>query len=80
MSWATLLSAVFLGFGLASALPQNSEEPTPTLTTSTAVASPSNPSSTLPSQVPLPPLQPWCPSPIFCPGAVRTAYILPDVA
>ncbi|EEB93075.1 hypothetical protein MPER_08319 [Moniliophthora perniciosa FA553] len=36
---------------------------------STVVASPSAaPTSPLPSQVPLPPRQSWCPSDIFCPG------------
>ncbi|OBZ71163.1 Trehalase [Grifola frondosa] len=43
----------------------------PSITVSTAVASPTVPlSSTLPSQVPLPPVQAWCPSQIFCAGAL----------
>jgi hypothetical protein len=38
----------------------------------TSVASPTaSLSATLPSQVPPPPPQAWCPSKIFCPGAVR---------
>lgn len=41
----------------------------PSITISTAVASPSVPlESLLPSQVPLPPKQAWCPSEIFCAG------------
>lgn len=44
----------------------------PTITVQTAVPSPSaSLGDTLPSQVPLPPKQAWCPSEIFCPGAVR---------
>ena len=75
MSWTTFLSAVLLGVEFANALP-NPQQPPPTLTISTAVASPSSPaSSTLPSQVPLPPTQPWCPSEIFCAGPVSTAWI-----
>jgi len=43
----------------------------PSITLSTAVASPTVPlSSFLPSQVALPPQQPWCPSEIFCAGEV----------
>ena|SRR6267154_4683292 len=38
------------------------------ITQVTSVASPmASLSATLPSQVPLPPLQAWCPSKIFCP-------------
>jgi alpha,alpha-trehalase len=41
-------------------------------TQATSVASPTaSLSATLPSQVPPPPPQAWCPSKIFCPGAVR---------
>ena len=76
MRWTTLLSAVLLGVELVIAVP-NPQQPPPTLTFSTAVASPSSPSSSLPSQVPLPPTQPWCPSEIFCAGPVSPAY---DVA
>ena len=75
MSWTTLLSAVLLGVEFATALP-NPQQPPPTLTISTAVASPSGPaSSTLPSQAPIPPTQPWCPSEIFCAGPVSAAWI-----
>ncbi|KAG2069034.1 glycoside hydrolase family 37 protein [Suillus decipiens] len=43
----------------------------PTLTTSTAVASPSAPlGATLPSQAPLPPTQGWCIGQIFCAGSL----------
>jgi len=70
MSWTTLLSAVLLGVELVTALPQQAP---PTLTISTAIASPSSPaSSPVPSQAPLPPTQPWCPSEIFCAGSVST--------
>ncbi|EEB90625.1 hypothetical protein MPER_11142, partial [Moniliophthora perniciosa FA553] len=48
-----------------------------------AVAKPSAaPSSPLPSQVPVPPKQPWCPSDIFCAGpllqSVNLANLYPD--
>ncbi|KIP05208.1 glycoside hydrolase family 37 protein [Phlebiopsis gigantea 11061_1 CR5-6] len=44
---------------------------TPSITFSTAVASPSVPlTNALPSQIPLAPLQPWCPSEIFCAGEI----------
>ncbi len=43
----------------------------PSITLVTSVASPTAPlTATLPSQVPLPPVQAWCPSEIFCAGAV----------
>lgn len=75
MNWKTLLGIVLLPIPLVIALPNPQDsESLPTLTFSTAVASPSNPSSTLPSQIPVPPTQPWCPSQIFCPGAVSAAY------
>uniref|UniRef100_A0A0W0FR90 alpha,alpha-trehalase n=1 Tax=Moniliophthora roreri TaxID=221103 RepID=A0A0W0FR90_MONRR len=50
---------------------------------STVVASPSAaPTSLLPSQVPLPPRQSWCPSEIFCAGpllqSVNLANLFPD--
>ncbi|KAI0365322.1 glycoside hydrolase [Pilatotrama ljubarskyi] len=58
----------------ARALPQaapSSATAPPSITISTAIASPSLPlSSALPSQVPLPPAQAWCPSRIFCAGAL----------
>jgi hypothetical protein len=42
------------------------------ITQVTSVASPTaSLSATLPSQVPPPPPQAWCPSKIFCPGAVH---------
>jgi hypothetical protein len=48
----------------------------PTITEATSVASPTAPlTATLPSQVALPPLQPWCPSEIFCAGAVRQTFL-----
>ena len=75
MSWTTLLNAVLLGVELVTAVPNPQQAP-PTLTFSTAVASPSSPaSSLLPSQAALPPTQPWCPSEIFCAGSVSTACI-----
>ncbi|KAI6096293.1 glycoside hydrolase family 37 protein [Pisolithus croceorrhizus] len=47
------------------------ETSVPTLTISTSVPSPTVPlTATLPSQAPLPPVQPWCIGQIFCPGAV----------
>jgi len=70
MSWTTLLSAVFLGVKLVTAVPNPQQQSSPTLTYSTVAASPSNPTSSLPAQVALPPTQPWCPSEIFCPGQV----------
>ncbi|KAI0298093.1 glycoside hydrolase [Multifurca ochricompacta] len=43
----------------------------PTITLATSVASPTaSLTATLPSQVALPPVQAWCPSEIFCPGAL----------
>ncbi|KAG9308844.1 hypothetical protein JVU11DRAFT_11474 [Chiua virens] len=41
----------------------------PTVSVTTAVASPTVPSTNLvPSQAPLPPVQSWCIGQIFCPG------------
>lgn len=83
MCWVTSLGTVLLGLGLASAVPspQNSDSPS-TLTISTAVATASNPSASLPPQIPLPPTQAWCPSEIFCPGSllqtVNLAELYPD--
>ncbi|KAI0917618.1 hypothetical protein AcW1_007218 [Taiwanofungus camphoratus] len=52
---------------------------TSSVTISTAVPSPSAPlSSVLPSQVPLPPVQAWCPSEIFCAGALLQTLNLAD--
>ncbi|KAI9454058.1 trehalase [Lactarius psammicola] len=43
----------------------------PSITLVTSIASPTAPlTATLPSQVPLPPVQAWCPSEIFCAGAL----------
>ncbi|KAI0823980.1 glycoside hydrolase [Trametes gibbosa] len=83
LSTAVFASAVLQG---VRALPQaalSSATSPPTVTISTAVASPSvSLSATLPSQVPLPPTQPWCPSRIFCAGAliqsVNLARLYPD--
>ena len=74
MSWTALLSAVLLGAELVTAVPNPQQAP-PTLTFSTAVASPSSPlASNLPPEVALPPTQPWCPSQIFCAGAVSATH------
>ncbi|KAH9891900.1 glycoside hydrolase [Cubamyces lactineus] len=67
---AVLASALLQG---VRALPQGplSSATAPSITLSTAVASPSAPlSSPVPSQVPLPPTQAWCPSRIFCAGSL----------
>ncbi len=55
------------------ALPQaDVSTETPSITLSTSIASPTVPlTNTIPSQVPLPPTQAWCPSQIFCAGEVR---------
>ncbi|KAG8911352.1 hypothetical protein FRC01_005757, partial [Tulasnella sp. 417] len=55
---------------------------TPT-SASTAIPSPTgSPDATLPSQSPVPPKQAWCPSDIFCAGAllqtVNIAHLYPD--
>jgi alpha,alpha-trehalase len=48
----------------------------PSVTISTAVASPTVPlTNTVPSQQPLPPVQAWCPSKIFCAGEVRSHLV-----
>ncbi|KAI0329049.1 glycoside hydrolase [Cubamyces sp. BRFM 1775] len=68
---AAVLASAFL-HGVR-ALPQGalSSATAPSITLSTAVASPSAPlSSAVPSQVPLPPTQAWCPSRIFCAGSL----------
>ncbi|KAK7689932.1 hypothetical protein QCA50_006571 [Cerrena zonata] len=73
MMWTTLTAALCL-LEVVGALPQTQTAPgtstgVPSLTLSTAVASPTVAlSSALPSQIPLPPKQPWCPSEIFCAG------------
>ncbi|KAH8829448.1 trehalase [Flagelloscypha sp. PMI_526] len=59
--------------GLATALPQAaSSSGVPSITVTTAVAQPSNGDldAKLPKQVALPPKQDWCPSEIFCAGAL----------
>ncbi|CDO72204.1 Glycoside Hydrolase Family 37 protein [Trametes cinnabarina] len=77
LATAVLASALLQG---ARALPQasvSSATTPPTITISTAVASPSVPlSSPIPSQVPLPPKQAWCPSRIFCAGELLQAVNL----
>ncbi|KAI0671160.1 glycoside hydrolase [Trametes maxima] len=70
LSTVVLAPALLQG---ARAFPQGvqSSATAPSITISTAVASPSAPlSSALPSQVSLPPTQAWCPSKIFCAGAL----------
>ncbi|KAI0060461.1 glycoside hydrolase family 37 protein [Artomyces pyxidatus] len=55
----------------ATSPPTGVDTGVPTITEQTSVASPTaSLSSTLPSQVPLPPAQAWCPSEIFCAGPV----------
>jgi len=74
--WALLANAIHI----ARAVPQAATTTAPTsvitgvatLTQVPATASPTAPlTATLPSQVPVPPVQAWCPSEIFCAGAVR---------
>ncbi|TFY59876.1 hypothetical protein EVG20_g7628 [Dentipellis fragilis] len=70
----TKLAATVFIAQAARAAPQGSvtaltSVPAPTVTVSTAIASPSaSLSATLPSQIPDPPKQAWCPSEIFCAG------------
>jgi alpha,alpha-trehalase len=76
--WAIAACAI----NVAHAVPQNSitappgiSTGAPSITLVTSVASPTAPlTATLPSQVPLPPVQAWCPSEIFCAGAVRHVF------
>lgn len=74
--WTTSIAALCL-LEAAVALPQTQTAPgtstgAPSLTYSTVVASPTvSLTNALPSQVPLPPKQDWCPSEIFCAGQVR---------
>lgn len=50
----------------------------PSITLSTSIASPTEPlTNVLPSQEPLPPVQAWCPSQIFCAGSVRLSSTRP---
>ena len=74
--WALLANAIHI----ARAAPKAATTTAPTslitgvatLTQAPATASPTAPlTATLPSQVPVPPVQAWCPSEIFCAGAVR---------
>ena len=70
----SVLAALYLAHD-ASAMPQGASSSVnagvPTLTVSTAVASPTVPlNDALPSQQPLAPKQAWCPSEIFCAGPV----------
>ncbi|KAF5346662.1 hypothetical protein D9758_013212 [Tetrapyrgos nigripes] len=59
--WWTLVSI--------AAVSVRAQQAAPSITLSTVIASPSAPlSQPLPSQVPLPPKQAWCPSEIFCAG------------
>ncbi|KAL0960569.1 hypothetical protein HGRIS_005607 [Hohenbuehelia grisea] len=52
----------------------------PTITHSTAIASPSaSLGAPLPSQVPLPPKQDWCPSEIFCAGPLLQTVNVADL-
>ena len=74
--WTTLTAALCL-LEAVGALPQTQTASgvstgVPSLTLSTVVASPTvSLSDGLPSQIPLPPKQDWCPSEIFCAGEVR---------
>ncbi|KAH9947465.1 glycoside hydrolase [Amylocystis lapponica] len=61
------------------AVPQAASSSTPSVVVSTAVASASALSSALSSQVPLPPVQPWCPSEIFCAGRLLQTVNLAEV-
>ncbi|RPD56072.1 glycoside hydrolase family 37 protein [Lentinus tigrinus ALCF2SS1-7] len=71
LHWPVVLlsSGVLLGVRALPQGPVTSSVTAPSITVSTVVASPSVPlSSSIPSQVPLPPTQAWCPSKIFCAG------------
>ncbi|GBE85141.1 glycoside hydrolase family 37 protein [Sparassis crispa] len=60
--------------------PPSESTSVPVVSISTAVASASgSPSAVLPSQIPLPPVQPWCPSNIFCAGALLQTVNLAEV-
>jgi alpha,alpha-trehalase len=79
--WAVMALAIDVGYAnakanIASDMPDRVIDIDQATTPVTAVASPTaSLSATLPSQVPLPPPQAWCPSKIFCPGAVR--HVIP---
>jgi alpha,alpha-trehalase len=75
--WAVMAFAIHVGLANVKA---NENDPNTTaeididqaITQVTSVASPTaSLGATLPSQLPPPPPQAWCPSKIFCPGAVR---------
>ncbi|PCH40410.1 glycoside hydrolase family 37 protein [Wolfiporia cocos MD-104 SS10] len=75
-------SVLCLGLGAARALPQTATSPSDSViatTVSTAVASASAPAAAVASQEPLPPVQPWCPSQIFCADALLQTVNLADV-
>lgn len=81
--WAIAACAI----NVAHAVPQNSitappgiSTGAPSITLVTSVASPTAPlTATLPSQVPLPPVQAWCPSEIFCAGALLQTVNIADL-
>lgn len=80
-SAAKLVSVLCLA-RYASAIPQGASSVTapPSLSSEAATFSTATPSPTLPlsasvpSGVPLPPVQAWCPSQIFCAGEVRAFF------
>jgi hypothetical protein len=77
--WAVMVLAIHVGLANVKAnendLDSTSElviDIDQAITQVTSVASPTaSLGATLPSQLPPPPPQAWCPSKIFCPGAVR---------
>ncbi|KAF8272594.1 glycoside hydrolase [Lactarius quietus] len=81
--WAIAAYAI----NAARAVPQGLTTPppgistgAPSITPATSVASPTAPlTATLPSQVPLPPVQAWCPSEIFCAGALLQTVNIADL-
>ncbi|KAI0265670.1 glycoside hydrolase [Gloeopeniophorella convolvens] len=73
--WALAASAIHaaraIPQGSTTTAPSGVSTGVPSITLVTSVASPTaSLSATLPSQVPLPPVQAWCPSDIFCAGSV----------
>ncbi|KAL4242581.1 Trehalase, partial [Abortiporus biennis] len=71
----TMLTKLVVALGAllgARAAPQGAVSTgVPSITLSTVIASPTAPlTNPLPTQVPLPPVQPWCPSEIFCAGSL----------
>lgn len=74
---ATLVGLVHFSRAVPQAASTPATTGVPTVTISTSVASPTVPLSALvPSQVALPPVQPWCIGQIFCPGAVSLSWLL----